>query len=93
MASILFKIVRICNSQFKCNDLNNKKPFANFLFHFWILDQISNTLKQKMIVMANVFLELQTVKTFVRKGSQGHCFRTGFGTQHVKASQMLAKFQ
>ena len=92
MASILFKVVRICNSQFKCNYLKNDKFFLHFLFHFLILPQILNTLKEKIILIANVFPKLKTVKIFVRKLSQEHLFTTGFGSQHVKASQMLAKF-
>ena len=44
-----------------------------------------------MIVIANVFPKLQTLKIFVRKLSQEHRFRTGFGSQHVKASQLLPK--
>ena len=44
-----------------------------------------------MIVIANVFPKLQTVKIFVRKLSQEHRFRTRFGSQHVKASQLLPK--
>ena len=66
--------------------------FFKFLFHFWILHQILNILKEKMILIANVFSKLQTVKMFVRKLSQEDRFRTGFGSQHVKASQRLAKF-
>ena len=50
-----------------------------------------NFLKEKMIFIANVFAILQIGKFFVRKLFQGHCFRTGFGSQHVKASQLLAK--
>ena len=86
MASILFKVVGICNSQFKCNYLKKKKHFFKFLFHFWILHQILNILKEKMIVIANVFSKLRTVKMFVRKLSQEDRFRTGFGSQHVKAT-------
>ena len=67
------------------------KSFSQFFFHFWILHQILNILKKKMIVIVNVFARLQTVKIFVRKLSQGHRFRTGFGSQHVRASQLLAK--
>ena len=89
MASILFKVLRICNSQFKCNYLKNGKPFLNFMFHFWILHQILNILTEKMIVIANVLPKLQTVKIFVRNLSQEHRFRTGFGSQYVKDSQML----
>ena len=65
MASILFKVVRICNSQFKCNYLKNEKHFLDFLFYFSIIDQILNTFKEKMIVIANLFTKLQTVKSFL----------------------------
>ena len=78
MASILFKVVRTCNSQFKCNYLKNKKLFLTFLFNFLNLHQILNILKEKMIVIANVFPKLQTLKIFVRKLCQEHIFRTGF---------------
>ena len=53
--------------QFECNYLKNEKLFLAFLFHFWILHQIWNTSKEKIIVIANVFPNLQTVKIFVRK--------------------------
>ena len=86
MEGILFKDVRICNSQFKCNYLKNEKHFPIFLLHFWNLHQILNILKEKMIFIANVVPRLQTVKIFVRKLSKKHRFRTGFGSQHVKAT-------
>ena len=44
-----------------------------------------------MIVIANVFPKLQTVKIFVRIFSKEHRLGTGFASQHVKASQLLAK--
>ena len=91
MASILFKILRIWNSQFKYQYVKNESLFLKFFLHFWILYQILNILKEKMIVIANVFPKLQTLKIFVRKLSQEHRFRTGFGSQHVKAFQLLAK--
>ena len=69
-----------------------RNTLFQFLFHFWILHQILNILTQNMMVIANLFPKLQTVKILVRKLSQEHRFRTGFGSQHVKASQMLPKF-
>ena len=90
MASILFKISSICNSQFKCNYLKNEKLFVNFLFYFWNLHQILNVLKEKMIVIANLFLKLQVVKNFVRPLYKKGRFRTRLDTQHVNASQVLA---
>ena len=92
MASILFKISSICNSQFKCNYLKNEKLFVNFLFYFWNLHQILNVLKEKMIVIANLFLKLQVVKNLVRPLYKKGRFRTRLDTQHVNASQVLANF-
>ena len=45
-----------------------------------------------VIVTANVFPILQTVENLVRELSIEHRFRRRFGSQHVKASQMLGKF-
>ena len=91
MRSIVFKIVRICNSQFKCNYLKNQKPFLNFLLYFWNLLQILNVLKKKRIVKANVFPKLQTVKNLDWPISRGRRFRTPFDSQNVEASKILAK--
>ena len=91
VASILFKILRIWNSQFKCNYVKNEAFFLKFLLHFWILYQILNILKENIIVIANIFLKLLTVKIFVRKLYKEPRFRKAFGNQHVKASQILAK--
>ena len=66
MASILFKVVRIGNSQFKWNYLKNENR-------------------------VNVLPKLKTVKIFVTKLFQEQRFRMGFGRQHVKSSQLLAK--
>ena len=86
MTNILFKIARIFNSQFKCNYLKNEKLFLNFLIHFLNLYKVLNILKEKRIVIANVFPKLQTVKNVVRTLSKKHRFRTHFYSQHVKES-------
>ena len=65
MTSILFGIVTICSSLFKCSFLKNEKLFLNFLFHLWNLHQILNIFEKKIIVIANVFPRLQTVKTWL----------------------------
>ena len=44
-----------------------------------------------MIVIANVFSKLQTVKVLVKPLSKNPCFRTSFESQHVKGSQTLVK--
>ena len=91
MASILFKIVRIWNSQFKSNYVGNEQHFLNVSCNFWILHQILNILKKKMIVIAYVFPKLQTVKNFVRRLCKKCHFGTRFDSQQLKASQILAK--
>ena len=68
-----------------------KKNFLISLFHFSNLHQISNILKKKMIVIDKLFPKLQTLKIFLRILSQEHRFRTGFESEHVKASQILVK--
>ena len=69
----------------------NLKLFLNFLFYFSNLCQILNILKKRMIVVANVFPKLETVKILLRPLSKKRRFRTRFKCQHVKASQILVK--
>ena len=90
ITNIVFKTVRICHPQFNSNYLKNKKNFLNFVFHFWCIHQILKIFKEKMTLIANVFLKLQTVKNFVRTLSIKRCFRTRFYSQHVKSSEILA---
>ena len=47
-----------------------RKNFSNLLLHFSNLHQMSNILRKKMLVIANVFPKLQTVKKFVGTFSQ-----------------------
>ena len=91
MLSILFKVLRIGNSQFKCNYLKNENHFLKFFFSFWILHQILKILKEKMIAIANVFRKLETVKILVRPLSKERRFRTHLDSEHVKPSQIIAK--
>ena len=44
-----------------------------------------------MILIANVFPKLETVKIFVTPLSKKRCLRTHFDSEHVKASEILAK--
>ena len=91
MARILFNIARILNSQFKRNYLKNEKLFLYFLFHFWNLPHILNILKKKMMVIANVFPNLRTVKNFVTPHYKTQPFGTCLDSRHVKVSRILAK--
>ena len=63
MASIMFEIVGIWISLFKCNYLKNKKDFLIFLFHWWNLHHILKIFEKNMILTANAFPRLHTVKT------------------------------
>ena len=91
MTSILFGIVRICSSLFKCNYLKNEKLFFKFLFHLWNLYLLLNIFEKKMIVIANVFVRLLTLKDLFRPLSRKHHFRTSCASQDVKAFQALVK--
>ena len=91
MTSILFRIVRICSSLFKCKYLKNEKHFLHVLFHLWYLHQILKIFEKKMIMIANVFSQLLNVKDLLRPLSKNRCFRTSFDSQHVKWSQTLVK--
>ena len=68
-----------------------RKTFSNFLFHFLNLDHILNILKKKMMVIANVFLKLQTEKNFVAPLCKKRRFRKRLDSPHVKVSGILAK--
>ena len=91
MASIVFNISEICNSQFKWKYLKNEKIFPNFLFHVWFLHHILNILKKRMMVIANVFPKLQTVKNFVTPLCKKRRFGTRLDSQHVKVSGIHVK--
>ena len=62
-----------------------------FLFHFWNVQQSLNMLEKNMLVIANVFLKLQTVKILIRPLSERRCFRTRFDMEYGRASQILVK--
>ena len=89
MARIQFNIAVICKSQFKCTYLKNEKLFLNFLFHFRNLHQFLYILKKKMMVIANILPNLETVKILIRPLSKKRSFRKRFDSQHVKVSQKL----
>ena len=91
MSCILFNIARNCNSQIKCNYVKNEKIFLNFLFHFWNLHQILNILKEKMMLLANVFSKLQTVKNIVILLCKKHRFGRHLDRRYLKLSRILAK--
>ena len=68
-----------------------RKTFDQFFVPFLESSSKFKHFEKKMMLIANVFPKLETVKIFVRKRFQEHHFRTGFYSQHMKASQVLAK--
>ena len=91
MASILFNIAGICNSQIKCNYLKSEKIFLAFLYNFLNLHQILNIWKKNIMVIANVFSKLQTVKNIVTPLFKKRCFGTRLDSRHVKVFRILEK--
>ena len=91
MRSILLGILGICISLVKCKYLKNKKLFLKFLLHLWNIHEILNIFEKKMIVLANVFRKLQTVKDLVKKLSRKYRFKISFDNQNVNGCQTLLK--
>ena len=89
MTSTIFVIVRTYGNQFKCNYLRNKKIFHDFLHHFWNVLQVLNILKERMTLIADLFLKLGTANDIVRQMPKKPRFRTPFDRQHVKGWQTL----
>ena len=75
--------------KFQCNYLKNKNIFSNFVP---FLESTSNFehFEKKMILIANVLPNLETVKILLKPLFKKRRFRTPFDSQHVKASQMLS---
>ena len=94
MTNILFKIARICHSQLS----EKRKTFLQFFFffflffHFWNLHTNLKFLKKNMIVIPYLFPKLKTVKNLAKPLSKKRRFRKRFDSQHVKTSQILAKY-
>ena len=84
-------ILEICISLVKCKYLKSKKLFLKFLFRLWHLHQIVNIFEKKMIVIANVFPKLQTVKDLVKPLSWKRCFRISFDNKNLNNCQTLFK--
>ena len=68
-----------------------QRTFCEFFGPFWNWNQVLNILKNKIVVIANVFPKLQTVKNVLRPLSKQHRFRTTFDSQHVQQFQALVK--
>ena len=91
ITSILLRIVRSCGSLCKSTYLKNKKHLLSFLFQLWNLHQILNILKNKKIVICNVFPKLATVQVLVTALSIQWRLKTSFDSQYVKPFERLVK--
>ena len=91
MRTIPLGILRNCSSVFKRNSLKNEKFFLDFLFQLWNVRQILYNFEKKMVVIANGFEKLQTVKCLVIAISRTRGFRTSFVSQRVNRCQTLVK--
>ena len=66
MKSILFLIEAICSNIFRCNYLKNKKISPISFLRFGNLDSTLNIFKKKMILTADIFLNLGTPKNMFK---------------------------
>ena len=68
-----------------------RKTFSGFLVPY--VESTSNFkhFEKKMMIIANLFPKLQTLKNFARPLIKKRRFGTRFRTQHDKVSQILAK--
>ena len=71
--------------------LKTKKNFPCFLFHLSNLHQILNILKEKKIVIANVFPNLATVQGLVTPLTIHRRLKLFFDSQSVKRFQTVVK--
>ena len=67
------------------------KAFPDFFPYFWNLHQILSILMKKIILIATLFRELQTLKDLVRQLFNKNRLRTPFVSPHVKGCQALVK--
>ena len=74
--------------QFQMQLSEKRETFRQF---FLESNQTLNIFRKKIIIRANVFPKLQTVKILIRPLCKKRRFKKRFDSQHVKASQILAK--
>ena len=65
-----------------------RKPFSHFFVRLLESTSKFKHFGKEMMVIANVFLKLQTVKILVRALCKMGRFRKRFDSQHVKVSQI-----
>ena len=69
----------------------NKKNFLNFFLHFWNLVSMLYIFKEKMTLIADVFLRLWSPKNVFKSMSKKSHFSLPFEKQHGKRVQTLLK--
>ena len=69
-----------------------RKKFSQFFVPFLESTSIFKHFEKRIIIIANVYPKLQKVKILLRPHSNKRCYRTCFDSQHVKVSQIFAKF-
>ena len=91
MTSILFVTEAIYYNIFRCIYHRNEKYFLTFVLHFLNLESILRIFKQKVTLIADVFLNLRTPKYFVGEMSIKSRFRRLFHKRHGKRAETLLK--
>ena len=89
MTSMLFRSVTICSSLFKWYYLKNTTLFLSFCFHLWNLHQILNIFKEKKVLIANVFMNIQTLKYLLGPLSKKRRLRTSLTVNMLKGHKPL----
>ena len=91
MTSIAAAICRIFSNNFKRYYLKNGRLFLDFLLHIWNVQEIYNTFKKRMSVLASWFPKLLFRKEIATETSRRYYFKTPFGNQRVNGFQTPLK--
>ena len=91
MTSILFLTDAIYCNIFRCNYDRNEKYFRSFFLHFLNLHSILNIFKEKMTLIADLFLNWRNPKYVVGEMSKNSRFRGPFDNWHGNRFERLLK--
>ena len=78
MKSILFLMETIYSNIFRCNYLGKKKMFSILFLPFRNIDSILKIFRKKIILIADVFLNLRNPNNVAREMSKKYRFRGPF---------------
>ena len=73
--------------------LCHTKKFFHFSLRFQNSDPTFNIFQEKMTLLADVFLNLETPKNAVRQMSKKSCFRVPFNNQHGNWAETMLKYE